>query len=143
MHSASLPCCRAHLSSLLCTPTNLLLHTIFACSICFLLGVGGASGSDTNQSCFLSNSSDYVLVGVFGYKEVVNLTSDRTDIVQALCRICNCSTSPCSCSPPSSDLAWVTTHPLQHLLLLITVLLPNQFHLRRPPTVRAHGAVTT
>nr|AIP91265.1 GP3 protein [Mikumi yellow baboon virus 1] len=132
--------CRAHLSQFLCPPTQLLLHTLVTCSICILLGAGGAASSDNVQSCIFSNTSNHVLVSLSPYHQELNLTNDRTDITDALCHLCNCTSSPCSCSQVSSDLVWVTTHPLQHLLLLLTLLLPNQFHLRRPRTAHATRA---
>nr|AIP91187.1 GP3 protein [Mikumi yellow baboon virus 1] len=137
MYKAPLPNCRARVSPILCSPAKLLVHIFSACLLSLLVGVGGTEGSGSNSSCFLFNSTDFLLVGVGRSRTQVNLTRDRSDIIGHLCTICNCSVAPCSCSHASMDLAWVTTHPLQHLLLFLTALLPNQFHLRRPRTVHA------
>nr|QAB05853.1 GP3 protein [Southwest baboon virus 1] len=143
MPSPSLRTGRAHIAHILCPPTNMLLYFVYTCSVNLLLGFRGAQGFDVNSSCILLNASQFISVTVSQAHKLVNLTDDRTDVTSALCRICNCTHSPCSCSQVNSDLAWVTTHPLQHLLLLLTILLPNQFHLRRPRTVRATAAATT
>nr|AIP91278.1 GP3 protein [Mikumi yellow baboon virus 1] len=119
----------------------MLLYTLVACSICLLFGTRGAGGTDPSKGCFLNNTSNYVQVTTAQGVQTVNLTPSRGDIIEHLCSLCNCTSSqPCSCSYVSPDLTWVTTHPLQHLLLLITLLLPNQFHLRRPRTARVSSA---
>nr|AIP91317.1 GP3 protein [Mikumi yellow baboon virus 1] len=118
----------------------MLLYFLTACSISLLLGARGEASSNSNQSCIFANFSNYVQVSAGSAVQAVNLTFNRNDILHELCAICNCSVSPCLCSHISPDLAWVATHPLQHLLLLVTILLPNQLHLRRPRTVRASNA---
>ncbi|AIP91331.1 GP3 protein [Southwest baboon virus 1] len=142
MPSPSLRPGRAHTAYVLCPPTHMLLYLTYTCSVNLLLGLRGAQGFNINSSCILTNASHFISVTVSQSNKLVNLTSDRTDVISALCEICNCTHSPCSCSQVNSDLAWVTTHPLQHLLLLLTILLPNQFHLRRPRTARATAAAT-
>ncbi|AIP91226.1 GP3 protein [Mikumi yellow baboon virus 1] len=142
MHKAPLSGRGACNPRVLHPPTHLLLHTFAACSISILLGARGAQGSNTNTSCFLLNSTNFVQVTASSINKTVQLEHDRGDIETQLCRLCNCSSPPCSCSQVSSDLSWVTTHPLQHLLLLLTILLPNQFHLRRPWKAHVTSAAT-
>nr|AIP91291.1 GP3 protein [Mikumi yellow baboon virus 1] len=142
MQQASLSHCRACFPHFLSAPTLLLVLVYFACTICVLPGARGATSPNASQSCILYSADNNISVRVGKVGTTVNMVNDRSDIIDQLCHLCNCTVSPCSCSRISADLVWVTTHPLQHLLLLVTLLLPNQFHLRRPGTAHVSRAAS-